>query len=255
MEFKKEELKQVFSEKFEGLIWNIRIHEKNGYMAVESRHLESRNVAFTVLDLQTGEIFFKERTYLEPMNLNLAYAAPDNLILTANEHTESPESKGLISINILNGEILWERYNFSFNQADSSGLQVYDPKIFPRNYLWINHLNAENINKQENSPYAEDSDLLFPDLFETYTLPDFIEYGQIVGEISVLLNNGLSIVSFHQKFENNMQQRLVVYQDDRIFINDIIIDGIQKLQPESFFMIKNSLLYVRNKNEIVSYFV
>ena len=52
-----------------------------------------------------------------------------------------------------------------------------------------------------------------------------------------------------------MQQRLVVYQDDRIFIDDIIIDGIEKLQPESFFIANNRLLYVQNKNEIVSYFV
>ena len=184
----------------------------------------------------------------------LAYAAQKNLILTVNEHVESPESKGLISINVLNGEILWERYNFSFNQADSSGLQVYDPKIYPRNYLWINHLNAENISKQENSS-TRISDLLFPDLFESYVLPNFIEHGLIIGQISVLHKDGLSIVSFHQKMKNNMQQRLVVYQDDRIFIDDIIIDDIQKLQPESFFMMNKQLLYIRNKNEIVSYFV
>lgn len=254
MVLKSKHLKQVFSEKFKGLIWKIRIHENNEYMAIESRHLESRNVAFTVLDLKTGKIFFKERTYLEPMNLYLAYAAQENLILTVNEHAESPESKGLISINILNGEILWERYNFSFNQANSSGLQVYDPKVYPKNYLWINHLNAERISKQENSPIST-SNLLFPDLFESYVLPDFIEHGLIIGQISVLHKDGLSIVSFHQKFENNMQQRLVVYQHDKIFMDDIIIDGIQKLQPESFFMLNNRLLYIRNKNEIVSYFV
>ena len=254
MAFKEGYLKQVFSEKFKGLIWKIRIHEENGYIAIESRQLESRNVSFTVLDIQTGKIFFKERSYLEPMNLNLEYAAQENLILTVNEHAENPESKGLISINVLTGDILWERYNFSFNQADSLGLQVYDPKIYPRKYLWINHLNAENSIKQENSPIRT-SDLLFPDLFESYVLPDFIKHGLIIGQISVLHKDGLSLVSFHQKTENNMQQRLVVYQDDRIFIDDIIIDGIEKLQPESFFIANNRLLYVQNKNEIVSYFV
>jgi hypothetical protein len=255
MALKEKHIKQVFSKKFKGLIWKIRIQENNEYMAIESRQLESRNACFTVLDLQTGKIYFKERSYLESMNLNLAYAAQENLILTINEHAESPESKGLISINILNGEILWERYNFSFNQADSTGLQVFDPKIYPRNYLWINHLNAENINKQENNTSITPSNILFPDLFESYVLPDFIEHSLILGEISVLHKDGLTIVSFHEKMKNNIQQRLLVYQNDTIFIDDIVIDGIQKLQPESFFMIKNSLLYVRNKNEIVSYFV
>jgi len=254
MVLKTEHLKQVFSEKFKGLIWKIGIHQKNGFIAVESRQLESRNVAFSVLDLQTGEIFFKERTYLESMNLNLAYTGQDNLILTANEHTESPESKGLISINILNGKILWERYNFTFNQASSTGLQVYDPKIYPRKYAWINHLNAENIIEQENN-IIENSNLSFPTLFESYALPDFVNHELIIGKISVLMYNGQYIASFHQKNENNLQQRVVVYQDDRIFLDDIIIDGIQKLQPESFFIVNNRLLYIRNKNEIVSYFV
>ena len=48
MALKEENLKQVFSEKFKGLIWKIRIHEKNEYMAIESRHLESKNVSFSV---------------------------------------------------------------------------------------------------------------------------------------------------------------------------------------------------------------
>jgi len=254
MVFKAERLKKVFSEKFKGLIWKIRIHEKNGYIAVESRQLESRNVAFSVLDLKTGEMFFKEQTYLESLNLNLAYAAQDNLILTANEHSESPESKGLISINILNGEILWERYNFTLNQAASSGLQVYDPKFYPRKYTWIDHLNAEIISEQKNSPIAN-SELYFPTLLESYSLPIFIKHDLIIGAISVLHINGLNIVSFHQKIENNIQQRVVVYQDNKILLDDIIIDSIQKLQPESFFIMNNLLLYIRNKNEIVSYFV
>ncbi|SDM58215.1 protein of unknown function [Daejeonella rubra] len=251
---KTEQLRQIFSEKFKGLIWKIRIQEKKGYLAIESRQLESGKIAFTVLDHQTGEINFKEKSFLEPMNLNLAYAAQNNILLTANEHTESPASKGLISVNIVDGEILWERYNFTLNQAVPDGVQVFDPKIYPRKYTWIDHISAENIVEQENSQY-ENSYLIFPALVESYTLPDFIDHGPIQGDISVLSFNRLSMVCFHQTFENNMQQRLVVYQDDRILLDDIMIAGIQKLQPESFFIVNKRLLYIRNKDEIVSYFV
>lgn len=254
MMLRTKQLNQVFSEKFKGLIWKIRIHEKKGYLAVESRQTESRSVYFSVLDLCTGKISFKERTFLESMNLNLAYAAQDNLILTANDDAESPESKGLISVNIADGEILWERYNLTLNEAFPSGLQVYDPKIYPRKYTWIDHLNAGIIAEQEDNLFVY-TDLKFPDLLESLTLPDFINHGTIKGEISFLSFNNLSILSFHQIIENNMQQRMIVYQDDRILLDDIIIDDIQKLQPESFFIANDHLLYIRNKNEIVSYFV
>lgn len=52
-----------------------------------------------------------------------------------------------------------------------------------------------------------------------------------------------------------MQQRLIVYQQNSIFPDDIMICGIQKLQPEAFFIQNNQLYYIRNKNELVSYLV
>lgn len=38
-----------------------------------------------------------------------------------------------------------------------------------------------------------------------------------------------------------MQQRLIVYQQDSIFLDDIMISGIQKMQPEAFFIQNNQL--------------
>ena len=52
-----------------------------------------------------------------------------------------------------------------------------------------------------------------------------------------------------------MQQRLIVYQQNSIFPDDIMSCGIQKLQPEAFFIKNNLLFYIRNKNELVSYLV
>jgi hypothetical protein len=52
----------------------------------------------------------------------------------------------------------------------------------------------------------------------------------------------ITIISFHEKVQNNIQQRLLVYQDDTILLDEILIRDIQKLQPESFFMAKKPLV-------------
>ena len=73
--------------------------------------------------------------------------------------------------------------------------------------------------------------------------------------VSVLKISELEIICFHEKINHALQQRLIVYQGDKILHEDILISNIQKLQPESFFILNKQLIYIRNKDEIVSYFV
>lgn len=243
-----------FFEKFEGLIWKIELNEKYSLLAIESRNTELRKTAFSVINYKTGKVYFKEKILEEPWNLNLAYIAEKNLIITAYGQAESPESKGIISVHIQDAEVLWEHYNLTLNWVTDEGLKVYDPRINPRRYSWISHIKGEPIEDPDNIN-PETNTLLFPQLMDSLLIPDFILSEKLVGETSALVFRDLTIVSFHEKIQNNIQQRLLVYQDDSILLDEILIRDIQKLQPESFFMQKNHLFYIRNKNEIVSYLV
>jgi hypothetical protein len=247
-------IRPVLSEKFEGIIWKIKVNEKWGLIAIESRTLESRKTSFSVLNYKTGEILMKEKIFQEPWNLNLAYIAKKNLIITAYNQPGSPESKGIMSVNIQDAELLWEHYNLSLNKANDEGLQVYDPRINPRRLSWIGHIKGEGMAESCKIEYSNET-LIHPELRNQFVIPDFFLRGEIVGDLSVLSVRDHTIISFHEKVQNNIQQRLLVYQDDTILLDEILIGNIQKLQPESFFMQKNHLFYIRNKNEIVSYLV
>ena len=250
----KHKVTPFFIEKFDGLIWKIELNEKYGLMAIESRNTDLKKTAFSVLNYKSGEIYFKEKIFGEPWNLNLAFIAEKNLIITAYGQAESPESKGIISVHIPDAEILWEHYNLTLNWATTQGLQVYDPRINPRRLSWISHIKGEHI-KEPDTLNSETNTLLFPQLMNSYVIPDFILCAELIGEASVLFFRDLTILSFHEKNQKNIQQRLLVYQDDSILLDEILIRDIQKLQPESFFMQKNHLFCIRNKNEIVSYLV
>lgn len=247
-------LNPIFSEKFEGIIWKIEVNEKYDFIAIESRTLESKKTSFSVINYKSGEVLIKEKIFQETWNLNLAYIAEKNLVITAFNQAGSPESKGIISVNVQDAEILWEHYNLSLNRVTNEGLQVYDPRINPRRLSWISHIKGENIAECDNIEQSNET-MLHPELKNQFVIPDFISREEIVGDLSVLSVQNLTIISFHEKVQNNIQQRLLVYQDDTILLDEILIGGIQKLQPESFFMQKNHLFYIRNKNEIVSYLV
>lgn len=249
-----EKLNSYFSHKIKGLIWKVQTNESKSLLSIESRNFDKKQVAFTVLNFETGEIHFNEKVFEESWNLNLAFTGEENLILNGYEQSESPESKGLMSINIQTGDILWERYNLSMDSANLNGLKVYDPKINPRRYSWIEHLGGENIPEPEGIK-LETATILFPSANEQAVLPDLISDIEIIGEMFSLSHQNSTILSFHEKVENKIQQRILVYQGDRILHDNILIKDIQKLQPESFFIQKNRLFYIRNKNEIVSFLV
>lgn len=247
-------IQPVISEKFSGFVWKIKVQEEMGLLAIESRNSDLKQVAFTVLNFINGNVHFKEITYSEKWNLNLAYIGKENLIINSYANADSPESKGILSVNLANGSVIWERFNISLNDVQDSGLQVYDPRFQPRKYSWIDHITSNVIDAQSKKLMHE-STIIFPGTDNSINLPPFITHGQIAGDISALSFSGKKIVSFHEVKDDFFEQRIIVYQGDRILIDDIMISGIQKLQPEAFFIQQNHLLYIRDKQEIISHLV
>lgn len=247
-------IQPVISEKLSGLIWKIKVREELGLLAIESRNSDLKQVSFTVLNFINGNVHFKEITYSEKWNLNLAFIGKKNLIINSYANADSPESKGILSVNLADGSVIWETFNISLNLAQDSGLQVYDPRFQPRKYSWIDHITANplDVQLQEQTP---ESTILFPETDNSFCLPSFINHGQIVEDISVLSFSKKIFVSFHEVNDGFFQQKLIVYQEDMVILDEILISGIQKLQPEAFFIQKNHLLYIRDKQEIISYLI
>ncbi|MEJ7780236.1 MAG: DUF4905 domain-containing protein [Daejeonella sp.] len=247
-------MQPVISEKFSGLIWKIKIQEQLGLIAIESRNSDLKQVAFTVLNFISGVVHFKEISYNEQWNLSLAFIGEKNVVINGYGHSDRPESKGIMSVSLADGSVLWERFNISLNEVHESGIQVYDPRFQPRKYSWIDHLTSDTIVAQSREPVAG-STIVFPEIDNAINIPSFIKHEQIAGDISALLFANKTILSFHETKDGFFQQRLIVYQEDKILIDDILISGIQKLQPEAFFIQQNHLLYIRDKQEIISHLV
>jgi len=247
-------LQPVLSEKLEGYIWKIETGQETGLIAIESRDPESRQAAFSVMDFITGKVYFRERSYDRSGQLNLAWLGRENLILHGYEGTESPESKGITCIDSGSGEIIWQKFNVSLDYVTEYGLRVYDPRLQPRKYTWLDHLSGTDINAPQGTE-TEREDILFPRQEPGFRLPGFTGAGEIAGGVQILHYNSRHIVAFHEINDGIMQQRIIVYQDDSILLDDILISGIQKLQPEAFFIQQKHLIYIRDKKRIISYLV
>lgn len=69
----------------------------------------------------------------------------------------------------------------------------------------------------------------------------------ITGEISCLNHNSYLIISLHTLNTGALQQQLLIVEKDKIVFSDLLNENIQKLQPEAFIVIKDYLIYLKNK--------
>lgn len=247
----KNTLQPVLSESFSGLVWKVMVHT-TGVIAVETRKKDPHEVSFSAFNYHTGESYFKEKVFEENWNLSLAFAGEQNIILIGYKNSGTPESTGVISLSLKDGSVLWQRYNISLNQVQENGLQVYDSRLHPKKFFWIDHLTSATISAP---PRADFKNIIFPEIDNSFAIPPFIQHGLIAGEISVLKYSGKVFLSFHEEEMGYYKQRIIVYQHDKVLIDDILISGIQKLQPEAFFIQLNHLFYISHKEKIVSYLV
>ncbi len=247
-------LQPVLTEQLSGFVWKIEIESENGLIAIESRSPEDKQAAFSVMNFIDGRIYFLERRYDQSGSLNLAWLGRDNLILHGYEGLETPESKGVTCVHSRSGEIIWRKFNISLDHATKNGLRVYDPRLQPRRYYWLDHLSGETISTPQITETTR-TEIILPRQDAGFHLPPFLEVGEIRGEIQILYYNSRFFVAFHEINDGIMKQRLVVYQDNSVLLDDILISGIQKLQPEAFFIQQNHLIYIRDKKIIISYLV
>ena len=247
----KSELAPTLSENFTGIIWKVLLDNVAGFIAIESRNTELRQVSFSVLNYITGERLIKELTVDEPWYSALAHIGNGHLFINGYEYAGSPVSKGIIAIKINNVAMSWQQYNLSFYDAWNEGLRVYNPNISPRKFDMLEPETGKTI--QVDNPTTISTDLKLPENGSETLIPSTVKHELIVGEISHLSYRNLTIISFHESIDGYLRLRLVVHQDNNILLDIIIADSIQKLQYETFFVQHNHLFCIQNTNRIVSY--
>ena len=245
-------LQPYINHQFNGSIWRLEIDPITETFFLEIRNQADKKVYFASISLINGEIYF-DHLNTEERWLTGIEAAYDGKLLLHNYQSESrPEHKGLIAIDAFTGKIVWSNYVYAFDHLSINGPVVYDTRIQPRKLFLADINTGATIRLYQPSIDLEpDSTLVFPREIETDFLPDLqfpiTPYGNTMHYLD---HNNYRIVSLHSLVEGALKQHLYVMDGDGIVYEDLLNNDIQKLQPESFLIHKNCLLYLKNKSEI-----
>ncbi|MGZ3778447.1 MAG: DUF4905 domain-containing protein [Mucilaginibacter sp.] len=242
----------LISHQFGLPVWRFEIDSQNDAVLIELRDQSEKKVSFASISLKSGQVYF-DGLETEERWLTGIEAAYDGVLLLHTYQSESgPTHKGLIALDVFTGEALWSNFNLSFDYLSINGPVVYDTRFQPRKLILADIKSGATTRKHEPSIDLELSkELQFPEaMADEFALSIHLEVKPLENSVHYLEHYNLRIVSLHAITEGRLQQHLYVMNNTDIVFEDLLNTGIQKLQPESFLLYKNHLIYLKNRSQL-----
>jgi len=242
-------IQPYISEQFNGDIWRMEIDELSDILVAEIRDSANKQVSFASLSLSNGAVYFKGLMLPERWLTGIE-AVYDGVLLLHNYQSEAaPMHKGLVAVDAFSGRELWSNYALAFDHLSAEGPVIYDTHFHPRKLFLANIETGATKRLFEPSVYQElKISIIVPDV----KTPDSTDlpvhpYGE---SIHCLDYNNLRIVSLHALKAGVLTQQIFIKDGSHIVYHDMLNADIQKLQPESFIMHNNRLIYIKDKSEL-----
>ncbi len=245
----KDTVKPAYSAECDGIIWKIVLDEQQDILVWECRTFD-KTVSFYAYDFKQKKLLLENFPMEESWNLTISHAIDGILYLQGYESEFSPVHKGLIAFDLNKKQTLWQDFSIGVQQFAKEGIIVYDSRIIPRKYKLI------DLNAGEFIEHIAMSDLnKYSSLENTLVTPKLIEADDMENTRYTLCYNDLEILSYYQAKPSGLDQLISIHKGGKEVFHEILNTDIQKLSFDTFFVWHSKLVFVRNKSEIVTYFV
>ncbi len=225
-------------------------------LVIEERDRNIKEAFFSCIDILTGRIIFSDLQFDEKYWIGIAKIYKDVILFHRYERPDLPGHKGIIAFDIKSQSILWENEDsFLFASDDKlifMALESGIKSIFSVNYLSGEREDLNNIleivpEKEDYSSYIYSqriSNQQFQDTSKLKSGKIFSDY-LIKGDINFAVRGKLEFYSFHHITEERNFDNLFFAIDENgtVLLKEILNKGVDKLEPESFF-IKDDLLFL-----------
>ena len=274
-------LKPFWSFSQQGNLWRIFI-TSNDILIGETRNLEEKIVFFFSLNLENGEHYLKNYMF-EDGNywISIEGYNSGNIFLHRFENPNLPDHKGIIDIDIKTGEVKWENKNLLYFFNTETEIYGYKQQFESFKYfnigfedgLILNEVSEENhialFELKQNSSdglylnnyYTDNFDSTQTDSSLTQIVNLEINNKDIQGEVEYIRLDKYFIFNYHLKKINlkdlndvYLENILCIYdvENNNKIYSDILNKNARFNVPDSYFVHKDYLIYVKEKKEIIT---
>ena len=252
----------LFSEAFEAPIWEM--HLNGNYLLISTRDKEKLEVAFNLFDLTSNTFLWRDIVFDEPWWIGVSHFFNDVIVFHTYADSQDLEQKSLFGFNTIDKSVIWalDQVNpVQLNEGsivclklDTEEKALIDINIKDGSFSAVDKL-PESSPKKSNSlipnlsynplHYVEGS-TAFESVAKFLKLQFNIE---IVGACDYLEYKASIIVSYFEKSDDELVNTLFVLDEKLELRESYVLDSSLKgLASDTFFIINEALIFVRNKN-------
>ncbi len=237
------------NQQLSGTIWRLEIDSLSDTIFLETRTAD-KQVSFSSINLVNSKINFEDYTSEERWLTGIEASYDGVLLLHNYQSDNTPVHKGLTAIDE-NAQVLWSNYTYAFDHLSTTGPVVFNTQIQPKKLFLIDVKTGAMLR-----PFSMDIDTEAENRvqFPQSALPsgvDNLPVSEVHGNIVQSLHyNKFRIVSLHTLTGVQLQQHLYIMDGAALVYEDLLNTDIQKMQPESFILYRNWLVYIKNKAEL-----
>lgn len=268
-------MKKHFSYKTPQQIWRILISDSDK-LILETRDINTKEVFYHCYELESGRVIFADLQLEEKFWLGIEAVYKDIIFFHKFPKPDLPGHKQIIAFDIASQKILWINNDLSFLFVNDNKVYGFQQGFEERYFFSLDYLNGELIkefggdyrtinelrNKAEDEKdwsgyiypkafHNEENDLRINEAIKAKTKNLAIE-----GEVEYNFRGNLLFFNFHSKvFEGSYVNKFIALNldDGKILLNEVLNANAPSLFTDSFFVYKNFLFLLREKNEVSIY--
>lgn len=248
------------------------LDEQGEVLILEIRENDHHQVSFTAIDLKSGTVLWDGLEFDENWWVGMTTIVKGILLLHTYVDNSDPEPKGLIAFDIQQKKVCWIHNDFTYLNVQENkvlGVTLIDQD---KQYQAIDLLDGEKHTIEEeqffqlNLSLKKDSESSLETKYPLHykegtsyfeTCKNYLYnrlHLQAVKAIEYLEVKNRIIISYYTGNATTLVNYLLVMDSEGgILYNEIIQENINAVGLETFFIVKNQVIFVKEKNEIFSY--
>lgn len=262
-------LTHAFSVSFSAKIWNLLTDHEAHYLYLELRDEEAHQVSFAAYRLVEKKLIWQNLSFDENWWVGMSAADQDVLLLHTFEDTDNPDKKAYFAIHSGNCQTIWKSKHLQvlgIRNQQIYGYENKDDDIFYKCYSIQDNkektLSTEDAlaelqkvsveNKYIRQPFHYTEDEAYFETVRKFVLEylnqqplrgcEYLEYQQLIF-ISYYIQENKALANY----------LLVVDEEGTLQLHEKMDDQLSHIGWGTFMIIRDQLIFIKRKRELVSY--
>lgn len=268
-------MKKHFSHKDKNQIWRILISESDK-LILEIRDTQSKENYFHCFDLTNGDEIFTNLQLEEKLWLGMEAVYKDIIYFHKFPKPDMPWHKEIIAYDIASQKILWTNKELTFLFAYKNIIYGFKQGFEERYFFLLDFMNGgviEEIGNDFNRINRLQAQAENEKKWEVYIYPKTFNNDNVESGLDKIINKHTDGLNITGEIEYNVSGNLVLFNcninisgnrfenkftavdihSGKVVLSEILNSNTSALFTDSFFVYKNYLFLLREKNEVIIY--